>query len=175
MANFCSKCGMKLDDAFEYCSKCGTVVHNERNNKDNREQANQYAQKTPTKILADREHICAVVWIVIASVQGVSAISAGGLLSWFGELIDFDLGYSVLPMLGLAAYNGYGAYCSFQMVKRIRSREKGIVAEYDKTLIPCIIAIAANVLLGSVIGIAGAVFELFNRNYALSNADYLEE
>ena len=175
MDNFCSKCGTKLDADFEYCSKCGTMLHNKQSNKDNKEKLNQYAQKTPTKILADREHICAVVWIVIASIQGVSAISASGFLTWFGEFIDFDFGYSVLPMLGLAIYNGYGAYCSFQMVKRIRSREKGIVAEYDKRLIPCIVAIAANVLLGSVIGIAGAVFELFNRNYALSNADYLEE
>ena len=153
-------------------------MHGEQKDKNNTTHDNtpyQNIQKTPTKILADREYICAVVWVVIASIQGISALSAGELLTWFGELINIDLGYSALPLLGLAAYNGYGAYCSFQRVKRIRSREKGIVAEYDKTLTPCIIAIVANVLFGSVIGIAGAVFELFNRNYALSNADYLEE
>ena len=38
-----------------------------------------------------------------------------------------------------------------------------------------IVFIVLNALFGAVIGIAGAVFDLFNRSYALSHAQYLED
>ena len=38
-----------------------------------------------------------------------------------------------------------------------------------------IIFIVLNALFGAVIGVAGAVFDLINRNYALNNAQYLED
>ena len=85
------------------------------------------------------------------------------------------MGVGGLFTLALAAYNGYGAYCSFQRVKRVQARQRGIVAEYDKMLTSGIIFIVLNALFGAVIGVAGAVFDLINRNYALNNAQYLED
>jgi ABC-type phosphate transport system permease subunit len=52
---------------------------------------------------------------------------------------------------------------------------KLIVREYDNMLIGSVIFIFLNAIFGAFIGIAGAIFVLFNRNYALSNAEYLED
>lgn len=96
-------------------------------------------------------------------------------LALLGNFLGLPLGVGGLFTLALAAYNGYGAYCSFQRVKRVQARQRGIVAEYDKMLTSGIIFIVLNALFGAVIGVAGAVFDLINRNYALNNAQYLED
>lgn len=170
---YCAKCGVQLGEEVKYCQNCGTPSDpGSTNNYNNREYV-PYT-KSPTQTLAERERISAIIWTIIACIQGITGLSVAGGLMWLGELIGFDLSWSSLFTLGLAAFNGYGAYCSFQRVKRVRLRQRGIVAEYDGILTMSIVAIVANVLLGSVIGIAGAVFDLFNRNYALSNAYFLE-
>ena len=92
-----------------------------------------------------------------------------------GEIIGISLGWGGLFILALAGYNGYGAYCLFQRVKRVMARQRGIVAEYDRMLASTIVFIVLNILFGAIIGVAGAVFDLFNRSYALSNAQYLED
>lgn len=132
-------------------------------------------QKTPTQTLADRERASAIVWTVIAGLQGIMGILTVSGLSILGNLIGIPLGLSGLLILALAGYNGYGAYCSFQRVQRVLARQRGIVWEYDKLLTGSIVFIVLNLIFGGVIGVAGAVFDLFNRNYALSNAQYLED
>lgn len=176
---FCSNCGKELNEADTFCSNCG---HKNKENKgetnNTYQQANNVYQpyaKTPTQTLADREQASAVVWLIIAILQGIIGICTMGGLSLLGNIIGIPLGWGGLFTMALAAYNGYGAYCSFQRVKRVQSRQRGIVREYDNMLVSSIIFIVLNAIFGAFIGIAGAIFDLFNRNYALNNAQYLED
>lgn len=175
---YCTNCGKQIEDSALFCSGCGTRTANSTE----RQGANTYQQsyysaftKTPTQILASRENASAIVWTVIASLQGLIGLCTVLGLSLLGNFLGLPLGLGGLFTLALAAYNGYGAYCSFQRVKRVQARQRGIVAEYDKMLTGSIIFIVLNALFGAVIGVAGAVFDLFNRNYALNNAQYLED
>lgn len=174
---YCSKCGKPLDDNALFCSNCGAKNIGVEAQTTKAYQQNYYVpyQKTPTQTLADRERASAIVWTVIAGFQGIIGIATTNALLFLGSLADMPLGWGGFMLLALAGYNGYGAYCSFQRVKRVLSRQHGIVWEYDKMLTSCIIFIVLNALFGAVIGVAGAVFDLFNRNYALNNAQYLED
>jgi len=174
---YCTKCGTEISEGSKYCQNCGTsLMLQESQMLSSKKYNNCYTtyEKNPVQILAERERISAIVWTIIACFQGLTSLSVTGGLIWLGELIGIDLGWGTLFSLGLAAFNGYGAYCSFQRVKRVKLQAQGIVAEYDAILTISVIAIVLNILLGSVLGIAGAVFDLFNRNYALKNAGFLE-
>lgn len=177
MENYCRNCGKKLDENDQFCPGCGTRASQIPNSYQTQYQENYYRpyQKTPTQTLADRERASAIIWTVIASLQGAIGLLTVTGLSLLGSLLEIPLGLGGVLILALAAYNGYGAYCSFQRVKRVLSRQRGIVWEYDKMLSTSIIFIVLNALFGAVIGVAGAVFDLFNRNYALSHAQYLED
>ena len=175
---YCSNCGKQIDDSAMFCPECGARTANGTQ----RQGAYTYQQryytpyiKTPTQTLADRERASAIVWTVVACLQGAIGILTVGGLSLLGNFIGIPLGWSGLFILALAAYNGYGAYCSHQRVKRVLARQRGIVWEYDKMLTGSIVFIVLNALFGAVIGIAGAVFDLFNRSYALNHAQYLED
>ena len=173
---YCSNCGKEVTGAF--CSNCGQPTGNQRTEYTNTYQGNyqyQAYRKTPTQTLADREKASAIVWTVIASLQALLALFTFGALNWIGSIIGFNLGWGSIFQIGVAAWNGYGAYCSFQRVKRVLARQRGIVQEYDRLLTGSIVFIVVNALFGAVIGIAGAVFDLFNRHYALTNAQYLED
>lgn len=174
---YCSKCGKLLEDNALFCQNCGTRTASSAEQTANTYQQSYYNpyQKTPTQTLADRERTSAIVWTVIASLQGAIGILTISGLSLLGNLIGLPLGWSGLFTLALAGYNAYGAYCSFQRVKRVLARQRGIVSEYDKMLTTSIIFIVLNALFGAVIGVAGAIFDLCNRSYALSNAQYLED
>ena len=180
---YCSNCGNQLGDNALFCSSCGSKIVNNTSQASNTYQPNQNNyyqqyqpyQKTPTQTLASRENASAIVWTIIASLQGLIALCTVCGLSLLGNLLGLPLGLGGVLMLALAAYNGYGAYCSFQRVKRVQARQRGIVAEYDRILASCIVFIVLNTLFGALIGVAGAVFDLFNRNYALNNAQYLED
>ena len=77
----------------------------------------------------------------------------------------------------LSVYHWDGAVClswHWQDIT-VMARQRGIVAEYDRMLASTIVFIVLNILFGAIIGVAGAVFDLFNRSYALSNAQYLED
>lgn len=175
---YCTNCGKQIDNSAMFCPECGTKTANNAE----RQGANTYQQsyyspytKTPTQILASRENASAIVWTIIASLQGIIGLCTVCGLALLGNFLGLPLGVGGLFTLALAAYNGYGAYCSFQRVKRVQARQRGIVAEYDKMLTSGIIFIVLNALFGAVIGVAGAVFDLINRNYALNNAQYLED
>lgn len=175
---YCTNCGKQIENNALFCSGCGTRTANSKE----RQGANTYQQsyytpyaKTPTQTLADRERASAIVWTVIASLQGAIGILTVSGLSLLGNLIGIPLGLSGVFILALAGYNGYAAYCSFQRVKRVLARQRGIVWEYDKMLAGSIVFIVLNALFGAIIGVAGAVFDLFNRNYALSHAQFLED
>ncbi len=175
---FCTECETQLNEECKYCQNCGSHSKYNTNNVSDKGSFNSTHttyKKTPTQILVRREEISAIIWCVIACIQGLTGLSVLGGLIWLGDLLGLDLSWSSLFTLGLAAFNGYGAYRSFKLAEKVRLRQRGIVAEYDNILTHSIVAIVVNVLLGSVIGIAGAVFDLFNRNYALSNAELLED
>lgn len=182
---FCSKCGMQLPEKGNFCENCGASV-NQPFEKNKPENACFPPKKTPNQILFEREQGAAIAWTVIALIQlvvGITGLFVSSGLIWLdnvlteftGEtLIGFEFDWEALGTIGLAVLNGYGAYCSFKLADRVKIRYPGIVNEYRESLTPCIVAIGVNIFLGSLIGIAGAVFDLTNRNYALKNAEYLE-
>lgn len=183
---FCSKCGAELPVNGKFCEKCGASVLATGVSGNSAGVGYAPPVKTPTQKLAQREQIAAIVWMIVAVLQaliGLTNLAISGGLMWFGDLVNgifesellgFGLNWDALFTLGLATLNAYGSYCSFKREKKVLARVPGIVAEYDRTLTMSIVAIVANVLLGAIIGIAGGVFDLFNRYYALSNANYLE-
>ncbi len=176
---FCSECGQKIDGSSLFCPNCGQKVQSEPSYHGGSTEppfwnSNTYHAKMPTQKLAEREQLAGIVWIVVAAIQGVTAVSVYDTLSWLSSLLGIDMTTGVVLQIAVSALNGFGAYRAFKRGEKLRKKQHGIVAEYENLLVMSIVFVVANVLLGSFIGIAGAIFDLCNRYYALNNAKYLE-
>ena len=108
---------------------------------------------TVTKTLSEREKISAILWLVIGILQ---------CFSFFGIVAG--------------AWNIYCAICRFKQSTAVLNPWPGIVDAYDKWMTNIIISIVVNVVLGGVIGVAAALYDMFMvRDYALKNRDAFEQ
>ena len=113
---------------------------------------NQKLQQT-VKTLSEREMISGIVWIIIGALQCLSMV---GIIC--------------------GAYNIYVAVLTLKRSKQVLNPWPGIVQFYDSWLTSIIICIVMNVLFGGVIGVVGALYDLFAlRGYVLSNKAVLQE
>ena len=105
------------------------------------------------KTLSEREKISAILWIIIGILQ---VISLAGIIC--------------------GAWNIYCAYCRFKQSKAVLTPYSGLVKSYDNWMTNIIVSIVINVLLGGVIGVAAAIFDLLAiRGYVLENKATFEE
>ena len=112
---------------------------------------NKHAQCVKT--LSEREKLSAIFWLVIGILQVVSFV---GVIC--------------------GAWNIYCAYCRFKQSKAVLTPYPGLVKSYDNWMTTIIISIVINLILGGVIGVAAALFDMFGiRNYVLENKATFEE
>lgn len=106
-----------------------------------------------TKSLSEKEKIAAIIWLII------------GILQCFSFVFILS-----------GAWNIYAAITRFKRSNSVLQPWKGIVNTYDKELTGIIISIVVNVIFGGVIGVAGALYDLFAvRDYVLKNRKVFEE
>lgn len=109
--------------------------------------------KQCAKTLSEREQISAILWLIIGIIQ---VISIAGIVC--------------------GAWNIYCAYCRFKQSKAVLTPYPGLVQSYDKWMTNIIISMALNLILGGVIGVAAALFDMLAiRGYVLENKQTFEE
>lgn len=105
------------------------------------------------KTLSEREKISAILWLVIGILQ---------ILTFVGFICG--------------AWNIYCAYCRLKQSKAVLTPYPGMVKSYDNWMTNIIISIVINLVLGGMIGVAAALFDMFGiRNYVLENKQIFEE
>lgn len=109
--------------------------------------------KQCVKTLSEREQISAILWLIIGILQ---IISCAGVIC--------------------GAWNIYCAISRFKQSKAVLTPYPGLVQSYDKWMTNIIISIVINVVLGGVIGVAAAIFDMVGiRGYVLENKQIFEE
>ena len=109
--------------------------------------------KQCVKTLSEREQLSAILWLIIGILQ---VITIAGVVC--------------------GVWNIYCAYCRFKQSKAVLTPYPGLVQSYDKWMTNLIISIVINVILGGVIGVAAAIFDLIGiRGYVLENKQIFEE
>ena len=109
--------------------------------------------KQLAKTLSEREQLSAILWLIIGIIQ---VISLAGIVC--------------------GVWNIYCAYSRFKQSKAVLTPYPGLVQSYDKWMTNIIISIVINVILGGVIGVAAAIFDLIGiRGYVLENKQLFEE
>lgn len=170
----CINCGNRLAPDAVFCPNCGKSTGNRTSHTAPplygayAPYRGGYYVKSPSETLATREKASGLVWLAVAIIQA--------LVAWYFFDNSWDWGeYTWISYAIISLWNFSVAYQSLQRSKRVEARISGIVAEYDAMFTSCIVFIVINVLFGGVVGVAGAIFNLLNRSYAIKNAPYLEE
>ena len=105
------------------------------------------------KTLSEREKISAILWLIIGIIQVVTFV---GVIC--------------------GAWNIYCAVCRLKQSKAVLTPYPGLVKSYDKWLTNIIISLVINLVLGGVIGVGAAIFDLLGiRGYVLENKATFEE
>ena len=157
----CSECGKEYSDNAAACPNCGNPTKPTSNYTPSQSSAepqmsgiavSQYVEK-----LAAKEQASSIIWGAIAGLQIIVGFS----------------GYFTALFIGIL--NAVAAYQTYQKSKKIRTPYVGMVEEYENKFKSLLINLIVNGLLGAIIGIAGSIFDLFTRNYVLSNRAIFEK
>ncbi len=164
---FCSKCGKEIQEGQSFCNHCG------------QNQSPSGAPFVPQSTtgtdllgkLSKKIKINGFIWFGVAGIQVIM-----GLISLFSGIYWEEISdiISGVLMLGIAALNVKSALSDLKYSKEIHTNPKGIVEKYSpvKNLI---ITLVYNVILGGVIGVAGAVYGFILRSFVMKNADELKK
>ena len=120
--------------------------------------SNNYSSEGKEDILrkiADKEQTSGVIWIVIGVLQVIIGLCG-----------------TIIPLF-VGIWNIYNASLRMKYAKNIIKRQKDLVKEYNNNLSNCIIFLIINIFVGGIIGIVGAIYDLYIRNYVLDNQDKL--
>ena len=163
---FCSKCGKEIKEGQGFCSHCGQ---------------NQspggipfVPQRVPDPVLLNslstKIKINGFIWLGVAGIQvimGFVSLISGIYWEEFSEII------SAILVFGIAALNVKSAIADLKYSKAIIENPKGIVEKYApvKNLI---VTLVYNIILGGVVGIAGAIYGFILRGFIMKNADELK-
>lgn len=185
---FCSNCGTQLSDSARFCPSCGQGVFTKPG-----PTVGAYQQPTPSvptalpgtqvlKNLSTMELISAIVWVVIAALQAVSAVNTLTVLLTVGSYADaIGLGnllggswVSAISLLAVASWNGYYAYKTFVFSGQLkRNPPADVIQRYEKALVSLIVVLVV-MLFVSIIGVLGAIYSLIIRGYALSHQEDIQ-
>lgn len=105
------------------------------------------------KTLSEREKLAAIIWLVVGICQclSIACIIAG-------------------------VWNIYVAITRFKQAEAVKNPWPGLVDAYDKWMTNIIISIVINIVFGGVIGVIGALYDLFGvRSYVLDNKEIFAE
>lgn len=146
---YCTKCGKKLLDEAVICPGCGCTVgtsHSIANSEFD------YISE-----LSRRIKINGIIWICVAAVQIIMAVS----INWI---------FGIVGILNIISAINDLNYC-----KTVLTEHSGIIAKYEPITLP-VITLIYNIIFGGIIGIAGSVYYIVGiRGYVLSHkSDFLK-
>lgn len=152
---FCKNCGNILDNNTAFCPNCGNSTTSYSTGASTHNNANtiNYASQIINN-LYQKECISFYIWIGVVCLQ---------------ILIGFYLWTSFL----VAIWNAIACYRIYKFKQEMLVKPVGIYKHYKDSLTNSIIFIIINVLAGGIIGVVGAIFDLFIRQYAMDNAESL--
>lgn len=140
---FCTHCGKELFDEAVICPNCGCAT--KENTQNNSSGINYYGE------LSNRVKINGIIWICVAALQLILAMTVNWLLLIVGVLNIItgikDLNYS----------------------KELLNQPVGVINRFEPLAGPIIILVY-NAIFGGIIGVVGSIYYLVGiRNYVLSN------
>lgn len=163
----CTECGKEYSDKAVSCPNCGcptqytaprpqgTAMPAAGSNSYTHVESGE-TEKLARK-LSIKEQTSGIIWIAIAIVQII-------------------VGFLGMPWVWIMAiFNIIGAIRSFKKSKMVLTPYSGMVEEYDKQLVPMIVALAFNLLVGAFVGVAGNIYDMFTRNFVLENKDSFDQ
>lgn len=180
---YCSKCGRPNPEFSRFCSQCGSPLTAAPAGAggafsfpgpaqspaaflpqppavgpaDAFRRAKAAEGRVLAQRLAFREEISCIFWICIIALQ------------LFLGLTQMD-GF----LLVLAALNSYSTWKNYEKSKRIRVPYEGLTDQYQRELSSIVGTLIINLLIGGLLGVVPAVYDLFKRNFALKNREALE-
>ncbi len=152
---YCSKCGQQVDNSANFCVHCGCAVKNENRNNfsstypymQNQQNFAQDDYKNTINKLSNYEKTSGVIWLTIGIIQCITLV--GIICGIWNIVISIQrLNYSkiILTSKPIEIYNNF-----------------------ENQLTSIIVFLIINIFFGAVIGIVGALFDLFVRNFAMEN------
>ena len=145
---YCEKCGKELFDEAVICPGCGCSVSGN-------------SQKSNTDVyykqLSNRVKINGIIWICIAGIQLILAMT----VDWF--------------LLIVGVLNVISAIKDLQYSKELLNKPAKVVEKYQPLTMP-IIVLVYNAIFGGVIGVVGSIYYLVSiRNFVLTNKDMFKD
>lgn len=183
---YCVKCGTEIKEGQIFCSGCGEKIKKTdigeeilklKSRLDNKEiTQEEYEEQTQLlilqetnsnrssndkkhvlRIIANKEQTSGIIWFIIGILQVIVGLC--GL--WTAILIG--------------GWNIFWGSSRIGNAKDIENRQDTLVRDYDSSLATCIIFILLNIFIGGLLGVVGAIYDLFTRNYVLQNQDILKK
>lgn len=147
---YCTHCGKEIMDDAVICMGCGCATGK-------RPSATQNPSIDYISELSKRVRINGIIWICVAAIQLILALTVNYLVAIVGVLNLVsgirDLSYS----------------------KEVMTNHSGIVARFENLAGPIIVLIY-NVIFGGIIGVAGSIYYLVGiRGFVLNNKDVFSD
>ncbi len=148
----CLNCAVRVGDGNKYCPSCGKetlpnaaiclncgVMLAEYSNDSNKKDSSY-------RRLSDYEHTSGIIWLIIGIVQCLSVV---GIICGIWNIVigSQRLKYS----------------------QALLNHPSGVYNDFANQKTSLIIILVVNIIFGAVIGIIGAIFDLFVRNYVMEN------
>ena len=105
--------------------------------------------------ISNKEKIGGIIWVVVSVIQLLIGLS----FNW------------VILILGI--WNLIVGITRINDASKMEQRANNIVNVYEKSLTSLIIFIVLNILMGGIIGVIGAIYDLTVRSYVLDNRDVI--
>lgn len=167
---FCPKCGKKVADGSRFCPGCGRAVGAQFAQSSTYQQSLNALQQLSSKV-----KINAIIWIVVASLQVI--IGAYNIIVGCALIADYDEGMvniiTGIFVLIVAVMNYISASRDNKYSKEILNKPVGIFSKYSP-IGAYIGNMIYNLLFGGIIGVAGAIYELYIRNFVISNKNLFD-
>ena len=177
---FCRECGSELKNGAKFCVNCGTAVEDlsessnyEKNGatEENKEEVqsediaakkyksvqqddNLKIEKPDITIISElisKEEISMYIWIGVVVLQALIGL----------------LYYS--PALWVAIWNAIACFMTNSFCRKMKENPIDIYKHYENALISEIIFLLINLFAGGVIGVVGAGYDLYVRNFAVQH------
>lgn len=140
---YCFYCGNQLLENAAICVKCGCAANENTQTSFNSADSAQYFKK-----LSDYEKTSGIIWLVIGIIQICTLIGA---------------------ICGV--WNIIIACSRIKYSNELLNNPKNTVQNFENQLSGIIIIMVINIFLGALIGVIGAAFDLFVRDYVLTNCE----
>ncbi len=115
-------------------------------------------RNTVLRNISSKEMTSGIIWIVIGAIQILIGVS---LISYYWVTLIVGI-WNVCVGIGRT-----------KNADKIEERGNNVVEEYKKSITSMIVFLVLNILIGGLIGVIGAIYDLVTRNYVLTNKNII--